>query len=266
MPSWRCAFPVELRGSAAPTRSAAGANDEALGGGDLPVEVPRAEFHSPGRLVDAAQLRDGERLYTEGRRQRRVLQLGPGDRCLGTQKRPSHKSTGIGRSRQLPLPGPIRADNLIRLGLQIPCPCNAPTSSRLPLATNRTPGETPGTPLGPTFSSRETHHLLKTSFRTLPLDPPNSTPFTVRLFRHVGPIRAVATSSEQPVPESRAGGGPDLDVPVATRAYLSTATGRALVARCAGLGRHVRHSCRYVSPTGSGHLASVNRLGSRRGC
>jgi hypothetical protein len=192
--------------------------------------------------------------------------LARGDRCLGTQKRPSHKSTGIGRTCQLPLAGPIRADNLIRLGLQIPCPCNAPTSSRLPLATNRTPGETPGTPLGPTFSSRETHHLLKTSFRTLPLDPPNSTPFTVRLFRHVGPIRAVATSSEQPVPESRAGGGPDLDVPVATRAYLSTATGRALVARCAGLGRHVRHSCRYVSPTGSGHLASVNRLGSRRGC
>jgi hypothetical protein len=54
--------------------------------------------------------------------------------------------------------------------------------------------------------------------------------------------------------------------PWATRAYLSTAIGRALVARCAGLGRHVRHSCRHVSPTGSGYLASVNRLGSRRGC
>lgn len=94
MPSWRCAFPVELRGSAAPTRSAAGANDEALGGGDLPVEVPRAEFHSPGRLVDAAQLRDGERLYTEGRRQRRVLQLGPGGPVSGHSKAPVPQING----------------------------------------------------------------------------------------------------------------------------------------------------------------------------
>jgi hypothetical protein len=119
MPNWRCAFPVELRGPAAPTRGATGANDEALGGGDLPVEIPRVEFHSPDRLVDAAQLRDGERLCTEGRRQRRVLQLGPGGPVSGHSKTPvpqingdrAQSSTSIARADPSGEPHPARTSD-----------------------------------------------------------------------------------------------------------------------------------------------------------
>jgi hypothetical protein len=144
MPSWRCAFPVELRGSAAPTRSAAGANDEALGGGDLPVEVPRVEFHSPGRLVDAAQLRDGERLYTEGRRQRRVLQLGPGGPVSGHSKAPvpqingdrAQSSTSIARADPSGQPHPAGTSD----------PLSVQRSYFEPLASDHKPGPRENSP------------------------------------------------------------------------------------------------------------------------
>ena len=70
---------VELGGtSAASGRGGPGRFDEALGAGDLAVEVPRVEFDVPDHLVDVAEVGDGELVGAEGGGERGVLELGAG--------------------------------------------------------------------------------------------------------------------------------------------------------------------------------------------
>lgn len=74
----RPASPEQLRWPPTLTgRGAARRHEETGSSRDLAVKVPGVEDHTPDRLVHPTQLADGELRRAEGRRQSRILDLGP---------------------------------------------------------------------------------------------------------------------------------------------------------------------------------------------